>query len=59
MNHLNSNISNMNIFIGTSNSSLNVHGTTQINFNAGGNYLTYTDSPGLNTYDSGIIVIPF
>ena len=42
-----SSINTINSFIGTSNSSLNITGTTQINFNAGSTCLSYINASGL------------
>ena len=45
-----SSINTINSFIGTSNSSLNITGTTQINFNAGSTSLSYINVSGLNVF---------
>ena len=58
INNLNSRFSNLNTYIGTSNSSLNITGTTQINFNAGGMDLTNIDSTGLNVYHTRVTEFP-
>ena len=54
INNLNSRFSNINTYIGTSNSSLNITGTTQINFNAGGMDLTNINSTGLSVFHTGM-----
>ena len=59
INNLNSKVGNLNSFIGTSNSSLNITGTTQINFNAGGMNLTNINSTGLSVFHTGMTVFPF
>ena len=54
-----SSINNTNSFIGPSNSSLNITGTTKITFNAGGLASTYVDSSGVNIFHTGMTVFPF
>jgi len=52
-------INNTNSYIGPSNSSLNITGTTKITFNAGGLASTYVDSSGVNIFHTGMTVFPF
>ena len=54
-----SSINNINSFIGTSNSSLNITGATKITFNAGGLASTYVDSSGVNIFHTGMTTFPF
>jgi hypothetical protein len=52
-------INNTNSYIGPSNSSLNITGTTKITFNAGGLASTYVDSSGVNIFHTGMTTFPF
>ena len=52
-------INNTNSSIGSSNSSLNITGTTKITFNAGGLASTYVDSSGVNIFHTGMTTFPF
>ena len=54
-----SSIDNINKCIGPSNSALNITGTTNITFNAGGLASSYIDSSGLNLYHTGMTTFPF
>ena len=54
-----SSINNLNSFIGTSISGLNITGSSKISFYAGSSALTYIDQTGLNVFHTGRTTFPF
>ena len=59
INNLNTSVSNLNGYIGTSPSGLNITGSTKISFYVGSSALTYIDQTGLNIFHTGRTTFPF
>jgi len=59
INNLNTSVSSLNGYIGTSPSGLNITGSTKISFYVGSSALTYIDQTGLNIFHTGRTTFPF